>query len=136
MSVGSLVWVPAQAKSSLMFEQGKILAVDEATATVRSEDRVMQIDLLASPPMEANPTVEADMTSLHHIHDAGILNTSEFDATLAIITAAVVAFGMFGPEMIGWAGASLGERVSNRGGESDAASATRSGVGIEELPDV
>jgi hypothetical protein len=69
VEIGATVWIPAPPKSPLMFQQGQVLAVDEATATVRAGDRVVQIDLLTSVPMEVNPTVEGDMTSLHHIHD-------------------------------------------------------------------
>ncbi|KAH9259389.1 hypothetical protein BASA81_002432 [Batrachochytrium salamandrivorans] len=75
--VGDLVWVPAASKdSSFLFQQAKVLAVDDSSCTMRTiaGDRVVQLDLLRELPLMVNSESNAaDMTSLHHIHEPGIL---------------------------------------------------------------
>ncbi|KAH9260285.1 hypothetical protein BASA81_001455 [Batrachochytrium salamandrivorans] len=61
-----------------VWEQATVLAVSGAMATVRTEgDDVVQLDLLTIPVYLANPSLQADVTALHYIHEPGILYNLE-----------------------------------------------------------
>jgi len=76
---GTLVWVNAPKNHQDIFQIAKVLAIDESTATCRTEgdSRLETIDLSAAAPFLCNPTVEPDMTGLHHIHEPAILYNME-----------------------------------------------------------
>jgi hypothetical protein len=68
---GSDVWSPS---TETVWEEGVVLAVTGALSTIRTaKGDVVQVDLSTVPCFLQNPTVTADVTGLHYIHEPGIL---------------------------------------------------------------
>jgi myosin heavy subunit len=69
--VGSEVWIPS---AETVWAEGSVLAVNGNLATIKDQNgKVLQVDMATTPAFLRNPTVAADVTALHYIHEPGIL---------------------------------------------------------------
>eukprot|EP00516_Mucochytrium_quahogii_P001826 CAMPEP_0203760256 /NCGR_PEP_ID=MMETSP0098-20131031/13593_1 /ASSEMBLY_ACC=CAM_ASM_000208 /TAXON_ID=96639 /ORGANISM=" , Strain NY0313808BC1" /LENGTH=1078 /DNA_ID=CAMNT_0050653751 /DNA_START=1235 /DNA_END=4467 /DNA_ORIENTATION=- len=75
-TVTSDVWIPASGKNEhMVYELAKVLSIDDETRTcvVRIGSQREQVLPIENVQL-TNPRIVADMTSLYHINDAGILH--------------------------------------------------------------
>jgi hypothetical protein len=74
LRVGDMAWSPHPKE---VWAQYKVKAVNGFTVKLEKDGATSEVDIHFDPVMAINPTSEDDMTSLHHMHEPGILANME-----------------------------------------------------------
>jgi len=74
LRVGDMAWSPHPTE---VWGRFKIRAVNGTTVKLEKDGANSEVDLYYDPVLAINPTSEDDMTSLHHMHEPGILQNME-----------------------------------------------------------